>query len=169
MLQRSLIGFDRVAQDVESRRCRNGRRKRSGVLRVDDTERRLEPPMGNPGLGAERLVIEDRNAGGFASGPGRGWNRDQGLDWAGNGLTFADRRIHVVQKVGRPATVEVGGFGCIDRGAAPHGDEGVVISVRGKPDRFLQGLLGWLDSYFVEDGESNPVVLQRLERGYDRR
>ena len=90
--------------------------------------------MGDAGLGLALHEIEDRDAGRFAAGAGRGRNGDQRLERSGHRLAAADRRVDVVEEVGRIGRVEVGGLGRVDRAAAADGDERVELPCPGDVD-----------------------------------
>ena len=53
------IRLDRVAQDVQAARGRDLRRHRARVLGIQIAERRLQPAVGDAGLGVHPLQIED--------------------------------------------------------------------------------------------------------------
>ena len=74
--------------------------------------RRLAMPV----LACSARQVEDADAGGLAAGAGGGRNRDQRLERSGHRQPLADRRVDVVQEVGRRiGGVEVDGLGGVDR------------------------------------------------------
>ena len=93
-----------------------------------------------PVLACFSTQIEDRHAGRFAAGAGGGRNGDQRLERPGHRLAPADRRVDVVEEVGRIRRVQIGRLGRVDRAAAADGDERVELSLaarRRSPSRKL--------------------------------
>ena len=150
--------------------CRSGdrRRKRAGVVRVQQAQRRLEPAVGDAGLGMHLDEVEDRDSGGLAARAGRRRDRDQGLQRPGDGHALSDGRIHVVEKIRRVGRVQIGCLGRVDRRSPAHCDE------RFGPDRdrrtncLLEGPVRRLDLDPVVDGGANAGILHRGQRGPDR-
>ena len=158
-------GFDGVTEDVETGGRSDFAGHGAGVFGVDDAEGGLETTVGDAGLGAEGFVVEDGDAGGFAAGAGGGGDGEEGFEGSGDGFSFADGGIDVVEEVRRVTHVEVGGFGGVDGGAAADGDEGVELAGLGEGDGVLDGLIGGFDADTVVDGAGNVVVVERLEGG----
>ena len=117
----------------------------------------------------QRRVVEDRHAGGLASGSRSGGNGDQRLERPGSRLSLSDGRVDVVEKVGRIRGVEIGRFRGIDGRSAAHGDERVEVALRGELDRLAKGDVGRLDVDAIEQRVSDPVVAQALDHGDDGR
>ena len=163
------VRLDRVAEDVEPAGRRDLGWHRSGVLRIEDSEQRLQPAVGDAGLCVQRRVVEDRHPGGLAPRPGGGRHRDQRLERPGNRLAFADRRVDVVEKVRRIGRVEVRRLGGVDRRSASDRHEGVEVPFGREIDRVAEGHVGGLDVDAVEERAGDPVVAQALEHGRHRR
>ena len=65
-----------------------------------------------------------------------------GLSGPGHGQALADRRVHVVEEVGRRiGRVEVDGLGGVDRRAAADGDDAVELVARA-----AKAIASWNDS-----------------------
>src|SRR6188508_2919061 len=101
-----------MAQDVESARGGDLGRKRSRVLGIEQAERRLQPPVGDTGLGVKPGEIEDAHAGCLATRAGGRGNGDERLERSRYWQAFANRRVHVIEEVcRRMRRVEVGRLG----------------------------------------------------------
>ena len=80
-----------------------------------------------PVLACSRVQIEDADAGRLAARARGGRNGDQRLERPGDRQALADRRVDVVEKIGRRIRrVEIGRLGGVDRAAAADGDERVA-------------------------------------------
>ena len=66
-------------------------------------------------FGVHRDEVKDGHSGSFAAGACGGGNRQQGFERAGNGLSLADGRIDVIEKIGRITTIKVSGFRGVNR------------------------------------------------------
>ena len=160
--------FDGMAQDIEAGCGGYGRGQRTRVFRIHDTERGFEAAMCDACFCVERFVIEDGDARGFAAGARCGGYRNERLERARHRLAFADGRVDVIEKVGRPAGIEIRRLRGVYGGAAAYRDDGIVRSGAGRADCFLNGFIGGLDPDLVEQGVGDPVVFERLEDGSDR-
>ena len=159
-----------MAQDVEPGRRRHLRRHRPRVVGIEIAERRLEPAVGDAGLRLQLLVVEDGHAGRLAAGPRRRRNRDQRLQRTGHRQPLADRRVHVVEKIGRRiGGVEIDRLRRVDHRAAADGDERVERPRLGERDGVEKRLVARLDAHAVVDRVRNLVLLQRLEHRPHRR
>ena len=93
-----------------------------------------------------------------------------GFSGPGHRQALADRRVHVVEKVGRRiGRVEVDRLRRVDRRAAADGDERVERPLVGERDRVEERLVARLDAHAVVERIRHAALLQRLEHGPDRR
>ena len=93
-----------------------------------------------------------------------------GLSGPGTGMRLADRRVDVVEEVGRGiGRVEVGGLGGVDDRPAADGDEAVELVAAREGDRVLERHVGRLDAHAVVDDGGDAGGLERLEHRGERR
>ncbi len=156
-----------MSRPVDAATCwRHGPR----VLGIEIAQRRLEPAVGDAGLRAEFLVVENRDAGRLASGPRGRRNREQRFQRPGHRQPLADRRVHVVEKVGRRiGGVEIDGLRGVDHRAAADGDDRIERSSIGEGDRVEERLVARFDAHAIVQRVRNLVLIQRLEHRADRR
>ena len=153
MVRQRREGLHRVREDVQPRAGGHQRRHGAGVVRVDDAERRAQRPVGDAGLGVQRLVVEDRHSGRLRAGAGRRGDGDEWPQRARDRSAFADRRVDVGQQRRGVGRVEIGGLGRVDDAAAADGDEAIEAAVRGERGGLHERLVGRLDAdLVVEDG-----------------
>ena len=157
----SRVRFQRVAQDVQPAGGRHRRGQGPRVVRIDNPQCRFQVAMRDAGLGVPGHQIEDRHAGGFAAGAGRGRDGDQRFERAGDRLALANRRVDIVEEVGRIRGVQIGRLGRIERAAATHCQEGVKPAGRRKLGSILKTGVGRFDRDAIEQFVIHAGVGQR--------
>src|SRR5437879_542947 len=122
------VGFQRMAEYIQS--CRGGdlRGLAAGILRINYTERRFESPMSNTGLGMHSCQVKDSHSCGLTSSPGRSWDCDQWFECSGHWQAFSNGRVHVIQEVGRVGRIEVCSLGSVHGGTAANSDKAFEFS-----------------------------------------
>ena len=128
--------------------------------------------MGDAGLHFAVDHVEDRHARRFAAGAGGRGDGDERLERAGNRFPASDRRIDVIEKVGRIRRIQIGGLGRVDRAPAPDGDEGFDFFGDGELRRRLKTGVGRLDADLVVQHEvdvAGAAIRRRRRPSADRR
>ncbi|MDF3041980.1 MAG: hypothetical protein K0Q71_4686 [Thermomicrobiales bacterium] len=161
-------GLHRVGEDIQSGTGRHHRRHGAGVVRVDDAQRRAQGAVGDPGLGVQCLVVEDRHPGRLRAGAGRGRDGDQRPQRPGDGGAFADRLVDVGQQRRGVRGIEIGRLGGVHDAAAADGHVAIEGAVGGEGGGVHEGGIGRFDADLVVEDRVDVLPPQGIEGSGDR-
>ncbi len=162
--------FDRVTQDVESARRRDFGRHRARVVGIEEAQCRLQPPVRDARLRVHLRQIENADACRLAACAGGGGNRKQRHERTRNGQAFADRRIHVVEKVRRRIRdVQVHRFRGVDRRSAADCDDRIEALARRELDRVQERFIGRLNAHAIVNRVAKRARVERVDHRLHRR
>jgi hypothetical protein len=125
--------------------------------------------MGDARLGLPLDKIKDRHARRLAPRAGGRRNGDQRLQRPGDRLAAADRRVDIVEEVGRISRIKIGRLRRVDRAAAADGDERIEVAQPRDVDGRVKAAIRRLRLDGVKRLEIDPGRLERFANDVARR
>src|SRR5262245_61029414 len=125
--------------------------------------------MSDPRLGFPFDEIKNRYTRRLAAGPGGRGNRNQRLEWSGDGPAAADGSIDIVKKFRRMRGIKIRHLGRIDRAPAADRDERIELPSLRSGNRFVKALVRRLRLHCVENLKVAIGRSQRLDHNLSRR
>ena len=153
--------FDRVAENVEPRRCSHLRWHGPRVVWVEEAQRRLESPAGDARLRVHLGEVEDADACRLGTRSRRGRNRDERFQRSWHWPCSTDWRVHVVEKlIRRIRRVEIDCLRGVNHRAPAKRDDAVDLVPIRERDRVLERHVGWLDANLVVNDSRHARVFE---------
>ena len=153
--------FCGVADDVESGRGGHLSGQRARQVGVDDSLRRSQVAMRNPGLDLDLRKVKDSDRRRLRAGSRRGGDRQMRLQSRGRPLPLADWRVDVVHHRSGMRGHEVCDLGGVDAGAAAHRNEAVHVVLESEVGGVLERIDRRLDPRAVVEHDLDPLTLDQ--------